>query len=244
MPKPRLDASLVEQGLVESHEKAKRYIMAGQVRMNDQVVSKPATPVPEGAILEVKESNRFVSRGGEKLMGALAAFNFCVSDQVCMDIGSSTGGFTDCMLQHGATRVYVIDVGKAQLHWKMREDDRVVVMESFNARYLSPDDLPERPTRCTIDVSFISLSRILPSVHAVLAEGGEIISLIKPQFEARREQVEKGGVVRDEAVRREVIDRTRAFGEGECGLEWLGLETSPLKGPAGNVEFLAHWRRP
>ena len=243
MPKARLDASLVDLGLAESREKAKRYIMAGQVKVNGHVVSKPASPVAPDDQIELKSSSRFVSRGGDKLMGAVEAFGFDVNGQVCMDVGSSTGGFTDCMLQHGALRVYAIDVGKAQLHWKLRDDDRVEVMESFNARYLTPADLDDVPTRCTIDVSFISLTRILPPVTEVLASGGEIISLIKPQFEAGKDQVGKGGVVRDEEVRQAVIEKIRLFGQETCGLTWLGVETSPLKGPSGNVEFLGYWRK-
>ena len=243
MAKARLDASLVDLGLAESREKAKRYIMAGQVRVNGHVVSKPAAPVQADDQIELKSSSRFVSRGGDKLMGAVDAFGFAVDGMVCMDVGASTGGFTDCMLQHGATRVFAIDVGKAQLHWKLREDERVIVMESFNARYLKPEDLDEVPARCTIDVSFISLTRILPPVTEVLAKGGEIISLIKPQFEAGKDQVGKGGVVRDESVHQAVVEKIRDFGQNECGLEWLGVEPSPLKGPSGNIEFLGYWRK-
>jgi 23S rRNA (cytidine1920-2'-O)/16S rRNA (cytidine1409-2'-O)-methyltransferase len=184
-----------------------------------------------------------VSRGGEKLEGAFAAFpGFDVAGRVCLDVGASTGGFTDCLLQHGASRVIAVDVGKGQLHWKVRQDERVTVMEEFNARYLRPEDLPERPQAGVADVSFISLRLILPPMADALAPGGEIVSLIKPQFEAGRGKA-PGGVVRDPAVREEVVEGIRAFGTGVLGLAWLGCVQSPLLGPEGNVEFLAWWRK-
>jgi len=173
----------------------------------------------------------------------MEAFPIELEDKVCLDIGSSTGGFTDCMLQHGAAKVYAIDVGKGQLHWKLREDERIVVMEGVNARYLTPSDLPEPADFASIDTSFISLTKILPAVKGLLKPDGEIVSLIKPQFEAGKEAVDKGrGVITDPAIHEEVVSKVRKFGTEELGLEWLGLSTSPLKGPKGNIEFLAHWK--
>ena len=181
--------------------------------------------------------------GGEKLEEAFLRFELDVQGRVCMDVGASTGGFTDCLLQHGAARVYAIDVGRGQIHSTLRSDPRVVVMDGVNARYLVPGDLPAVPEFATIDASFISLTKILPAVTQILANGGRIVSLIKPQFEAGREQVGKGGVVRSEAVRDEVVERVRRFGTDELGLKWLGVCPSPIKGPAGNVEFLACWEK-
>ena len=193
--------------------------------------------------ITLKQRQRFVSRGGDKLMGAFEAFSLDVKDQLCLDVGASTGGFTDCMLQHGARGVYAVDVGKGQLHWKLRNDDRVRVMEKLNARYLTPDLFDEAPSFCTIDVSFISLKLILPAVCSVLTVPGEIVSLIKPQFEAGRRDVGAGGVVRDPAIHTRVVDRIKAFGQDELGLTCVGTATSPLKGPKGNIEFLAYWKR-
>jgi len=241
--KDRLDTLLVKAGLAESKELAQRLIMAGEVRVAGQVATKAGHKYPDDAPLEVATRPRFVSRGGDKLEGAFAAFPaFDVTGLVCLDVGASTGGFTDCLLQHGATRVIAVDVGKGQLHWKMRQDPRVRVMESFNARYLRLTDLPEQPQRGVTDVSFISLKLILPPMSDVLPPGGEIVSLIKPQFEAGRENV-PGGVVRDPAVRAAVVADIRAFGTGSLGLTWLGCVESPLRGPEGNVEFLAWWRK-
>ncbi|MBQ7191050.1 MAG: TlyA family RNA methyltransferase [Kiritimatiellae bacterium] len=242
--KDRLDNLLVQAGLAESKEKAQRMILAGEVRVNGQVETKAGHKWESDAQLTVAEKQRFVSRGGEKLEGAFRAFpDFQVAGKVCLDVGSSTGGFTDCMLQHGALRVIAVDVGKGQLHWKLRQDSRVHVMESFNARYLKPEDLPEQPEVGVTDVSFISLKLILPPMANVLPSGAQLVSLIKPQFEAGREQV-PGGIVRDPAVREAVVEEIRRFGVEKIGLEWLGVETSPLLGPEGNVEFLAHWRKP
>ncbi len=170
-------------------------------------------------------------------------FHIDVDGHKAIDVGASTGGFTDCLLQRGAVRVYAVDVGKGQLHWRLRNDDRVVLMEQCNARYLRPEDLDETPTLGTVDVSFISLTRILPPLRAVLAPESDLITLIKPQFEAGRKQVGRGGVVRDQAVRDEVIERIRAFGVNEAGLSWRGVCESPVKGPAGNIEYLAWWNR-
>jgi len=225
----------VEKGLAESREKAKRLILAGQILVDGHASPKPGHPLAPDHKIIVKEAARFVSRGGDKLEGAM----------VCLDIGSSTGGFTDCMLQHGATKVYAVDVGKGQLHWKLREDERVIVMEGINARYLTAEALPEAADFASIDTSFISLTKILPAVKTLLKPGGQIVSLIKPQFEAGKEAVDKGrGVITDPAIHEEVIATVKEFGTEELGLEWLGLSTSPLKGPKGNVEFLAHWKRP
>jgi 23S rRNA (cytidine1920-2'-O)/16S rRNA (cytidine1409-2'-O)-methyltransferase len=239
----RLDQRVVQLGLVESREKAQRLILAGCVKVNDRVETKASHSVPDDAVVALVEQERFVGRGGEKLEEAFVRFALDVKGKVCMDVGASTGGFTDCLLQHGAARVYAVDVGKGQIHSKLRSDPRVVVMDGVNARYLVPASIPEVPDFATIDVSFISLTKILPAVTQVLANGGRIISLIKPQFEAGREQVGKGGVVRSEAVRDEVVERVRSFGVGELGLKWLGVCPSPIKGPAGNVEFLAYWEK-
>ena len=242
--KDRLDSLLVKAGLAESKELAQRLIMAGEVRVAGQVATKPGHKFPDDAPLTVDARPRFVSRGGDKLEGAFVAFPaFDVKGKVCLDVGSSTGGFTDCLLQHGALRVIAVDVGKGQLHWKMRQDPRVHVMESFNARYLRLSDLPEQPQMGVTDVSFISLKLILPPMADVLPSGGEILSLIKPQFEAGRENV-PGGVVRDPAVREAVVEEIKTFGMGSVGLDWLGCVQSPLLGPEGNVEFLAWWRKP
>ncbi len=241
--KDRLDTLLVKAGLVESKELAQRLIMAGEVRVAGQVATKAGHKYPDDALLTVAARPRFVSRGGDKLEGAFAAFPaFDVAGKVCLDVGSSTGGFTDCLLQHGAKRVIAVDVGKGQLHWKMRKHPRVHVMEEFNARYLRLTDLPEQPQIGVTDVSFISLKLILPPMADVLEPGGEIVSLIKPQFEAGRENV-PGGVVRDPAVHAAVVEEIRVFGTETLKLAWLGCVPSPLVGPEGNIEFLAWWRK-
>jgi len=242
--KPRLDELLVQRGLAESRAQAQRLICAGAVRVNGQPAPKAGHTVPADVVMSVTQPERFVSRGGEKLEEAFRQFGLDVAGRVCLDIGASTGGFTDCLLQHGATRVYAVDVGHGQLHWRLRNDPRVVLKEGINARYLRPGDLPEQPALAAVDVSFISLTKILPAVKELLAMGGEIVALIKPQFEAGRKQVGKGGVVRDAGVQQQVIGDIREFGTQHLGLEWLGVCVSPLKGPAGNVEFLAHWKRP
>lgn len=241
--KQRLDQALVARGLVESRELAQRLILAGEVSVNGQRALKSSQQVTEEAEIILAQKPRFVSRGGEKLQGAFDVFPLDVTGQCCLDVGSSTGGFTDCLLQHGARRVLAIDVGTNQLHYKLRSDERVWSKEQFNARYLTPEDLPEQPTFGVTDVSFISLKLILPPMAAVLAPGSMIISLIKPQFEAGRKEVPKG-VVRDEAVRQRVVEEIKTFGTQELHLEWLGCEPSPIKGPEGNIEFLAWWRTP
>lgn len=243
MAKERLDTLLVRRGLAESKELAQRLILAGEVRVKGQVATKAGHAFDDEIEITVAAKPRFVSRGGEKLQGAFDAFAIDVTGRVCLDVGSSTGGFTDCLLQHGAARVMAVDVGTNQLHYKLRTDPRVWVREQFNARYLKPEDLPEVPTFGVTDVSFISLKLILPPMRDVLAPGSQIVSLIKPQFEAGRDRVPHG-VVRDEAVRQEVVDMIHAFGTQELGMTWLGVERSPLLGPEGNVEFLAWWQTP
>ena len=240
--KERLDTLLVSAGLAESKESAQRLILAGEVRVNGQIATKAGHKFPDDAELTVAAKPRFVSRGGEKLEGAFAAFpEWSVEDRVCLDVGSSTGGFTDCMLQHGARRVMAVDVGTNQLHYSLRSHPKVWVREKFNARYMTAADLPEQPSRAVTDVSFISLKLILPPMAAVLEPGGEMVSLIKPQFEAGRDQV-PGGVVRDETVRQAVVEDIHRFGTEVLHLTWLGCVPSPLKGPEGNVEFLAYWK--
>jgi len=258
MAKVRLDTLLVEKGLVESRTKAQALIMAGQVRVDGQVVDKPASNVPNGANLTVDRGPRFVSRGGEKLEAALAAFGVDVRSRVCADVGASTGGFTDCLLQRGAARVYAIDVGKGLLHWKLRNDPRVVVMEETNARFV--ESLPEAVSLVTIDASFISLKILLPVVKGWLpsptplrpppspeigrgrGDGGEsegVIALIKPQFEAgRMESAKNKGVIRDPAMHRAVLTDMLTFAQSK-NFGVRGLIRSPLLGPKGNVEFLA-----
>ena len=240
MGKKRLDVLLVERGLVESRERGKRLIMAGQVLVEGRVVDKPGAKVPVDADIRLRAKLPYVSRGGIKLAAALEAFGVDVEGAVAADVGASTGGFTDCLLQRGARRVYAIDVGYGQLAWRLRRDPRVVVMERTNVRYL--DSLPEPVDLATVDVSFISLELVLPKVMGWLKPGGEIIALIKPQFEAGREKVGKGGVVRDPEVHRAVLGKILGWAV-DHGLAVRGLIPSPIKGPAGNVEFLVHLRR-
>ena len=242
MPKQRLDQLLVQKGLAESREQAQRLIRAGMVRVNEQPANKPGHQYPDDAVLFVKEKEKYVSRGGLKIEGAWEQFHFELKGAICLDIGSSTGCFTDFMLQHGAEKVYAVDGGTNQLHYKLREDPRVVVMENTNARYLTETDIPEKADFCSIDTSFISLTNILPPLKMLLKPGGHIISLIKPQFEAGKDQVGKGGVVRDPAIHEEVIEKVKRFGTEELGFEWLDLCNSPITGPAGNIEFLAYWK--
>lgn len=241
--KPRLDQLVLSRGLAESREQAQRLILAGLIRVGGHPATKPGNLVPDDAVLERVAAPRFVGRGGEKLEGAFEVFHLEVSGKDCLDVGASTGGFTDCLLQHGAARVIALDVGHGQLHGRLRQDPRVTVMEGFNARHLRATDLAYPPQLAVTDVSFISLTLILPPMAAVLVPDGEIVALIKPQFEAGRGQVGRGGVVRDPAVHAEVCERIRRFGQDELGLQWLGMAPSPLKGPKGNVEFLIHWRK-
>ncbi len=244
--KVRLDVLVHERGLAESRAKAQALILAGQVVVGDQRVDKPGAQIPEDAELRLKgEVLPYVSRGGLKLKGALDHFslNERVRGAVCADIGASTGGFTDCLLQEGAARVHAIDVGYGQLHEKLRVDPRVISRERVNARHLTDEDLPEPVDIVVIDVSFISLTQVLPSVLPKLREGGLLVALVKPQFEVGRENVGKGGVVRDEAARQDAIDRIRAF-VGEHGLRVDGVVDSQITGPAGNREALLVATRP
>ena len=245
MMKCRLDNALVERGLAASRTVAQSLVMEGKVRVNGRVFAKSAVQVQDADMIEVEAAPRFVSRGGEKLEGAFAAFpGWDVTDRICLDVGSSTGGFTDCMLQHGAKRVMAVDVGTNQLAWKLRSDPRVWVRENFNARYMKAGDIPDTPSRAVTDVSFISLKLILPPMVSVLEPGGEMISLIKPQFEAGR-GLAPGGVVTDPAVRGQVVADISEFGRTGLGLELLGLAESPIKGKdKGNIEYLAWWRKP
>ena len=245
MPKTRLDLLLVERGLAESRAKAQALIMAGQVRVQGQVVIKPATSIDPSAHLEVEQGPRFVSRGGEKLDAALEAFGLDLNGQVCADVGASTGGFTDCLLQRGAAKVYAIDVGKGILHWKLRNDRRIIVMEETNARYV--ESLQERVSLVTVDASFISLKILLPVIRKWLSSPGlgeepvmaDIVALIKPQFEAGRRDVARGdGVIRDPEIHRQVLFDVLTFAQNQ-GLGLQGLIKSPLLGPKGNAEFLA-----
>jgi 23S rRNA (cytidine1920-2'-O)/16S rRNA (cytidine1409-2'-O)-methyltransferase len=243
MTRERLDVLVHRRGLAESRDRARRLILAGSVRVKGQRADKPGRLLDETVEIEVASGPRFVSRGGEKLDAALETFGIDVRGRVCLDVGASTGGFTDCLLQRGARRVFAVDVGKGQLHWRLRNDARVTVREALNARYLQPADLDAVPDVGTMDVSFISLTKVMPAVVAVLASPADLVTLIKPQFEAGREDVMRGGVVRDEAVRRRVVEELRRFGERSLGLTWRGVCVSPLKGPAGNVEFAACWRK-
>lgn len=241
--KERLDVLVVERGLAPSRVRAQALILAGQVVVDEARVDKPGTLISTESELRLKgEPMRYVSRGGLKLKGALDHFGIDVAGAVCADIGASTGGFTDCLLQEGAARVHAVDVGYGQLHQKLRADPRVVSRERVNARHLTDEDLPEKVSVVVIDVSFISLRQVLPAVLPRLAKGGTLIALVKPQFEVGRERVGKGGVVRDAAARTEAIEGIRAFVE-DAGLEVLGVIDSPIAGPAGNVEALLAARR-
>lgn len=244
MPGIRLDQLLVQRGLAESREKAQRLVLAGKVRIAGKPAAKPGHTYPAETVIELEESERFVSRGGGKLEAAFVHFGLDVAGACCIDIGASTGGFTDCLLQHGARLVYAVDVGHGQLHARLRADPRVVAMDGVNARQLDASAFPDRPSFASIDASFISLKLLLPAVLGVLARPARLVTLIKPQFEAGREEVGRGGVVRDAAVHQRVIGGIRAFGERELGLHWAGICESPLRGPAGNVEFLAYWTTP
>ncbi len=240
MSKIRLDVLLVERGLVPSRERARALVLAGQVTVDGRVVSKAGTAVPEGASLVLATPDHpYVGRGGLKLAHALDAFGILVAGREGLDIGASTGGFTDVLLQRGAMRVIALDVGHGQLDWRLRNDPRVVVLEGVNARYLTPAQLPGPVDVVTIDVSFISLALVLPQVPALLRPGADIVALVKPQFEAGREEVGKKGVVRDPAVHERVIERvTQAL--AAAGLFRAGLTPSPVTGAEGNVEFLMY----
>ena len=237
--KERIDVLLVRNGLATSREKAKATIMAGIVFVSGQRVDKPGTEIPEDALIELKgEILPFVSRGGLKLAKAVETFSLLFKDLVVVDIGSSTGGFTDCVLQNGAKRVYSVDVGYGQLDWKLRTDPRVVSMERVNARYLTKDSLPEQVDWVVSDVAFISITKIFSAMLAILKEDGQVLSLIKPQFEAGREHVGKKGVVKDVLVHRQVLEYVLSQAES-VGFKVLGLDYSPIRGPEGNIEYLA-----
>jgi 23S rRNA (cytidine1920-2'-O)/16S rRNA (cytidine1409-2'-O)-methyltransferase len=236
----RLDQLLVDRGLVESRNQAQALILAGNVRVGDTPVTKAGTLVPMDSAVTLAGQRRFVSRGGEKLAHALSSFQIDVTGLLCADFGASTGGFTDCLLQGGAARVYAIDVGYGQLDYRLQQDSRVIVMDRTNARYL--ESLPEPIALVVMDVSFISLALVLPAALRVLAPAGRIVALIKPQFEAGKEAIGKGGVVRDVHVHRAVLQSV-TVAAGALGLHLDGLTASPLRGPAGNIEFLAAWHR-
>jgi len=236
--KERADALLVARGLADTREQAKRLILAGEVRTGDRTVDKPSTKLPLDAPLEVRAKLKYVGRGGLKIEGALDAFGIDPAGWVCLDVGASTGGFTDCLLQRGAAKVHAIDVGTNQLVWKLRSDPRVVAREKFNARYLTEADLGERVRLAVMDLSFISLTKVLPAVFSVLEEGGMVVPLIKPQFELERDDISKGGIVRDPALHERAVEKIRRFVE-ESGREWRGVIESPITGTDGNKEFLA-----
>ncbi|MBS5323077.1 MAG: TlyA family RNA methyltransferase [Lachnospiraceae bacterium] len=238
--KERLDVLLVKRGLAVSREKAKAVIMAGIVYVENQKEDKAGSMFPDTVKIEVRGNTlKYVSRGGLKLEKAMTHFGVTLDKKVCMDVGASTGGFTDCMLQNGAVKVYAIDVGHGQLDWKLRNDERVVCMEKTNIRYVVSEDLQEPADFSSIDVSFISLTKVLLPVYHLLKDDGEVVCLIKPQFEAGREKVGKKGVVRDPAVHEEVIDKVIAYAKS-IGYAVRHLEFSPIKGPEGNIEYLLH----
>ena len=238
--KERLDVLLVQRGLAPSREKAKAMIMEGNVYVNGQKEDKAGAGFDTQAPIEVRGNTlAYVSRGGLKLEKAMKEFALTLTGMVCMDIGASTGGFTDCMLQNGAARVYAVDVGYGQFAWKLRQDERVVCMEKTNIRYVTPEDIGEPLDFASVDVSFISLTKVLGPAQALLKEDAQMVCLIKPQFEAGREKVGKKGVVRDQAVHLEVIEKILAFA-GKLGFSVLHLSFSPIKGPEGNIEYLVH----
>ena len=240
----RLDIELVARGLTTSREQAQRLILAGAVRVNGQRAGKASDPVVADADLQITAAEKFVSRGGHKLEAALTALQIDPTGQLCVDIGASTGGFTDCLLQHGARHVHAVDVGKGQLAWKLRQDPRVTVHDEVNARHLRPDQIGAPVDLVTIDASFISLTKILSAAVQLLRPGGQLIALIKPQFEAGRSDVGKGGVVRDAGVHDRVQAEVVEFATGTLGLRLLGRCVSPLLGPAGNKEFLVGFAKP
>ena len=240
MAKKRLDVLLFEKGLCESRERAKTTIMSGVVFVDGQRADKPGTPVSEDADIEVRGAAlEYVSRGGLKLEKALREFEVSPEGRTCIDCGASTGGFTDCLLKSGAVKVYAVDVGYGQLAWSIRSDPRVVVMERTNIRYVTPEQIPDRPSLAVIDVSFISLKLVLPVVRELLADGGEVLCLIKPQFEAGREKGGKKGVVREASTHVEVLESFMQYAS-ESGFGVRGLTFSPIKGPEGNIEYLGY----
>lgn len=242
MPKQRLDVLVTSLGLCDSREQAQRLILAGEVSVKGQVMTKPGTKVDDALPITIKNKPRYVSRGGLKLEGALKAFPVKAEGKICLDIGSSTGGFTDCLLQNGALRVHAVDVGTNQLVWKLRNDPRVIVKEQFNARYMTPADLGEKVQLIVSDVSFISLTKILPAAYDCLEESGDLLVLIKPQFELQPEDIGPGGIVRDPLLHQRAVDKIHDFVVNELHREWMGVADSPITGMEGNKEFLA-WLR-
>lgn len=246
MKRQRLDLLVVAAGLAESREKAQRRILAGEVLVNDVPAGKPGHEYPTDAVLRIRHPEPFVSRGGLKLQHAFETFGgLSAEGKICIDVGASTGGFTDCLLQHGAAHVYAVDVGHSLLHPRIAADPRVTVLDGVNARAMTPDTLPSDALPITLavtDCSFISLKLILPAIARVVAPEAQIVALIKPQFEAGREQVGKGGVVRNPAVHRQVVDDILGFARDTLGWEVLGTATSPIRGPAGNIEFLGYFQ--
>ncbi len=240
MPRERIDKLLVDRGLADSRTKAQALVMAGAVLVNEQLIHKPSELFSHDANIRIKESatQRYVSRGGIKLEAALREFNVDVSGLACLDVGASTGGFTDCLLQHGANRVVALDVGHNQLDWKIRNDPRVEVREEVNARHLAPADFEERFDLVTVDVSFISLTKILPAVVPLLLNNGRIIALIKPQFEVGKGEVGKGGIVKDPLQHQRVIGEVNTLAQS-LGLKVISVIESPITGADGNIEFLA-----
>ena len=243
MAKERLDVLLVKRNLAQSREKAKSIIMSGIVYVDGQKEDKAGTTFPDTVNIEVRGNTlKYVSRGGLKLEKAMENFDVTPKGKICMDIGSSTGGFTDCMLQNGAIKVYAVDVGHGQLDWKLRNDARVVCMEKTNIRYVTPSDIEDKIQLASCDVSFISLTKVLEPAKELLTDDGQMVVLIKPQFEAGREQVGKHGVVRDKSVHVEVIRKVTEFAIS-IGFECLALDFSPVKGPEGNIEYLIHLQK-
>lgn len=241
--KSRLDRILVERGLAPGRERAQALIMEGKVYINGSPVTKPGTMIDEGASIELKgEDIPYVSRGGLKLEAAIRHFNISLKDKIAMDIGSSTGGFADCLLQHGAKKVYCIDVGYGQLAWKLRQDNRITLLERTNIRYLEKNRVPEEIDIATIDVSFISLTKVMSKVLEFLKKRGEIIALIKPQFEVGKGEVDKGGIVKDEAKRLKTVESLKEYFES-LGLKTIGILQSPITGQKGNIEYLIYLKK-
>ena len=240
--KERVDALLVARGLCDSREQAKRLVLAGEVRSGDRLIEKPSVTLEADAPLEVKEKLKYVGRGGLKMEGALEGFGIDVTGLICADIGASTGGFTDCLLQRGAAKVHAVDVGTNQLAWKIRSDPRVVVKEKFNARHMVPDDLGDPIALAVMDLSFISLTKVLPAVFSVLGEGGQVVCLIKPQFELQADDLGKGGIVKNPALYTQVEQRVRQACQA-AGLDVLDWFASAIHGGDGNQEFFIHARR-
>ena len=238
--KERLDVLLVQRNLASGREQAKAYIMAGNVYVDGMKEDKAGTRIPVSAAIEVRDTAmKYVSRGGYKLEKAMEVFPITLTDKICLDIGASTGGFTDCMLQNGASKVYAIDVGYGQFAWKLRNDSRVVCLEKTNVRYVTEEQVPDAADFASIDVSFISLTKVLPAVLGVMQEAGQLVCLIKPQFEAGREKVGKNGVVKDISVHKDVIAMIADYAQAQ-NLGILGLDFSPIKGPKGNIEYLIY----